>query len=88
MPAPAAWTTRPAISAGKLNDKAQIRVPAVNKDIAAMNSFLVVNFSIKKAVTGIMIPFTSIKTVVSHWASPGVMFKSLMIGGKAVVNSV
>ncbi|GIP64145.1 hypothetical protein J32TS6_27000 [Virgibacillus pantothenticus] len=67
---------------------AQINVPTENVPIAVINNCLVVNVSIKKAVMGIIIPFTSIKIVVTHCAVLSVKFKSCIIGGIAVVRSV
>src|SRR5699024_7575046 len=67
-PAPDAWITLPVIKTGKLGENAQIIVPIANTDMALINNLRVENVSIKKAVTGIIIPFTNINIVVTHWA--------------------
>jgi hypothetical protein len=60
-------------------------VPNAKTLIAEINNCLVVNFSNKKALIGIMIPFTNIKTVVSHCALFAVTLISTIIGGIAVI---
>ena len=47
----------------------------MNRPIAVKNKPLVVNFSMRNAVTGIMMPLTSMKLVVTHCAAPEVMSK-------------
>ena len=56
--------------------------------IAVKNSVRVVNFWIRNAVIGIMIPLTSMKIVVTHCAELAVMSKSRMNAGNAVLSSV
>ena len=88
MPPPDAWTTRPSSSTEKTGARAQITVPIVNSPIAAKNSDRVVNFWIRNAVIGIMIPLTSMKIVVTHCAEFAVMSKSRMNSGNAVFSNV
>lgn len=68
MPAPAACTRRPPRSTGKLRPTAANSVPTANKLIENTNSFRVENRSCRNAVMGIMMAFTSVNPVVSHWA--------------------
>ena len=56
--------------------------------MAVRKSPRVVNFWMRKAVTGIMMPLTSMKIVVTHCASLAVMPKSCMNAGRAVFRSV
>ena len=67
---------------------AAINVPNANKLIAVRKSLRVVNRLIKNAVTGIIIPFTSINADCNHCTVPSEIFKSLMIGGSAVPSKV
>lgn len=62
IPAPDACKIRPTIKNEKLGAMAAVNVPSVNNPIAVRKSFRVVNRSIKNAVTGIIIPLTSINT--------------------------
>src|SRR5699024_3471461 len=78
----------PIMSTKKYGAVAQIMVPSVNRHIAVRNSARVVNFSMRNAVMGIMIPFTSMKMVVSHWAELAATSKYRMNDGKAVFSSV
>ncbi|GIO20582.1 hypothetical protein J18TS1_36820 [Oceanobacillus oncorhynchi subsp. incaldanensis] len=87
MPAPEACKIRPTNNNEKFGEIAAINVPIVNNPIAVINNLRVVNLSIKKAVTGIIIPFTSIKTDCSHCAVLSLKFKSFMMGGSAVPSS-
>lgn len=82
------WTTRPIKSIGKFGAIPPRMVPTVKIPMALKNSCRVEKRSIKKAVTGIMTPLTSINTVVSHWAEFADTFISSMIGGIAVIISV
>src|SRR5699024_8678019 len=88
IPAPAACTIRPTINNGKLGAGTQNNVPTANIVIAVKNNLRVVNVSTKKAVIGIIIPFTSMKIVVNHCAVFSVRFKSVIIGGIAVTSNV
>ena len=63
-------------------------VPAMKSPIAVRNSVRVVNFWMRNAVTGIMMPLTSMKIVVTHCASLAVIPKSSMNAGRAVLRSV
>ena len=60
----------------------------MKRPIAVKNRPRVVNFWMRNAVTGIMMPLTSMKIVVTHWASLAVMPKSSMNAGSAVLRSV
>lgn len=63
-------------------------VPAMKSPIAVRKSVRVVNFWMRNAVTGIMMPLTSMKIVVTHCASLAVIPKSSMNAGSAVLRSV
>ena len=65
-----------------------MKVPAVNIPIATKNNLLVVKRSIRNAVTGTIIPFTSIYPVVSHCAVEASTCISFIILGSAGVSSV
>src|SRR5699024_3085942 len=73
---------------GNTGDTAAMSVPTVNSVIAKIYNFLVVNLLIRNAVTGIMMPFTKKKPVVSHCAVLNGMSRSFMIEGTAVTSSV
>ena len=55
-------------STEKLGEIAPKKVPKLNIQMAKISNDLLLNFSIKKAVTGIIIPFVSINAVVTHCA--------------------
>src|SRR5699024_7366970 len=57
---------RPIMSVLKSKAIAANNVPIVNTLMAVVNNCLVVYLSIKNAVTGIMIPLTIMKIIVSH----------------------
>ena len=63
-------------------------VPNAKMPIAAKNIARVVNFWIRNAVAGIMMPLTSMNSVVTHWAVFAVMPKSTMNAGRAVFSRV
>src|SRR5699024_1473378 len=88
IPAPDACNTRPANKSENVGATAQRTVPKKNKDIAVKNNRRVVYRSIKNAVTGIIIPFTSIKDDCNHCTVLSVMSRSTIITGKAVPNNV
>lgn len=56
--------------------------------MAVRNRPRLVNFWMRNAVIGIMIPLTNMKLVVTHCASPAVMSKYFMKAGSAVFNRV
>ena len=56
--------------------------------MAVKNNFLVVNFLIRNAVIGIIIPFTSMKIDCSHCTVLSVVPKSRIMGGNAVASNV
>src|SRR5699024_8036681 len=78
----------PTISTAKCGANAHTAVPAVNRHIAVKNNARVVNFSMRNAVIGIMMPFTSMNIVVSHCAEFAVTSKYRINDGKAVFNNV
>src|SRR5699024_10969751 len=78
-------TILPIINVLKSNAIAAKNVPTVKMLIAVVNNCLVVNLSIKNAVTGIMIPFTNIKMVVNHCPVLALTPISSIIGGSAVI---
>ncbi len=88
MPPLAACTTRPTRSTAYTGATAQMSVPSAKMPIAAKNIVRVENFWIRNAVAGIMIPLTSMNSVVTHWAAFAVMPKSAMNAGSAVFSSV
>ena len=63
-------------------------VPAVKILRAVKTKERLENFSIKKAVIGMRIPFVSIKAVVSHWPLLTSILNSSMICGIAGIRSV
>ena len=88
IPAPAACKIRPISIVVNSGATAQKTVPTAKMAIADRKSCLDVKRSIKNAVTGIIIPLTSMKIDCSHWAVFSSTFKSFMIGGSAVPRSV
>src|SRR5699024_10363761 len=88
IPAPIDCMVRPMISVLKSNAIAANNVPIVNTLMAVVNNCLVVYLSIKKAVTGIMIPLTIMKIVVSHCAVLALTTMSCIIRGMAVISVV
>src|SRR5690625_8007920 len=78
----------PTISTAKCGATVHTTVPAVNRHIAVKNSARVVNFSMRNAVIGIMMPFTSMNIVVSHCAEFAVTSKYRINDGEAVFNNV
>ena len=88
IPPLAACTIRPSSSTGYTGATAQMTVPTRKMAIAAKNIVRVVNFWIRNAVAGIMIPLTSMNSVVTHWAVFAVMPKSTMNAGRAVFSRV
>src|SRR5699024_2624947 len=66
----------------------RLTVTTTKMPIAAKNIVRVVNFWIRKAVAGIMMPLTSMNSVVTHCAVFAVMPKSTMKAGSAVFSSV
>ena len=88
MPAPAACTRRPPRSTGKLRPTAASSVPTANRLIENTNSFRVENRSCRNAVMGIIMAFTSVNPVVSHWAVDWSTLISTMMDGSAGVTSV
>ena len=88
MPAPEACTRRPARSTGKFGPRAARSVPAANSNIEDTNSFRVENRSCKNAVIGIMMAFTRVNPVVSHWAVDWSTDISSMMEGSAGVTRV
>src|SRR5699024_8778137 len=87
-PAPIAWIIRPTIKNEKLGVIKQTNVPTINVPIEKRKSLLVEKVSIKNAVIGIIIPFTSIKIVVTHCPIFSVKSNSFIIYGVAVINKV
>src|SRR5699024_8836747 len=73
---------------GKFGASMQIKVPAEKEPIAVRNSARVVNFWIRKAVTGIITPLTSMKMGVSHCAVLAEMPRSRKNTGSAVASRV
>ena len=63
MPAPAACTSRPSSSTTKLGPQPARKLPNVKITMDTRKSRLVVKRSVKKAVMGIMMAFTSVKPV-------------------------
>lgn len=63
-------------------------VPAMKSPIAVRKSPRAVNLLMRKAVTGIMMPLTSMNDVVTHWAALAVMLKYSMNAGNAVLSNV
>ncbi len=63
MPAPAACTSRPASSMGKLRPTAAMALPPANSSMEVMNSLRVEKRSCRNAVMGIMMAFTSVNPV-------------------------
>ena len=88
MPAPAACTRRPSSSTGKLGPQPANRLPHVNMAMDARNRPRVEKRSVRKAVMGIMMAFTSVNPVVSHWAVEASTPISIMTDGKAGVTTV
>src|SRR5699024_4815894 len=76
---------RPIMSVLKSKAIAANNVPIVNTLMAVVNNCLVVYLSIKKAVTGIMIPLTIMKIVVSHCPVLALTPIYSIIGGMAVI---
>ena len=64
------------------------RLPSAKTAIETIKRDRVVKRSIKNAVIGIMMAFTRVKPVVSHWAVAASMPISAMIGGRAGVTTV
>src|SRR5699024_6861918 len=83
--APFDCMVRTVIRVLKSNAIAANNVPIVNILMAVVNNCLVVYLSIKKAVTGIMIPLTIMKIVVSHCPVLALTPISSIIGGMAVI---
>src|SRR5699024_4076314 len=75
MPPAEAWITRPMSITGYTGAIAQISVPTMNSPIAVKKRPRVVIFWMRNAVTGIMMPLTSMKLVVTHCAAPAVISK-------------
>jgi hypothetical protein len=68
MPAPMACTSRPPKSTGKFGPTPAISVPTAKVAMENTNSLRVEKRSCKNAVMGIMMAFTRVNPVVSHWA--------------------
>ena len=88
MPAPAAWTRRPARSMAKVRPRPASSDPSVNRAIDAMKSLRVEKRSCKKAVMGIMMALTRVNPVVSHCAAAASTPVSIMMAGRAGVTRV
>src|SRR5699024_5605766 len=84
IPAPEPQRIRQTIKTEKLGAKAEINVPRANMLMAVKNNFLVVNFLIRNAVIGIIIPFTSMKIDCRHSTVLSVVQKSRIMSGNAV----
>ena len=88
MPAPAACTSRPSSSTTKLGPQPARKLPNVKITMDTRKSRLVVKRSVKKAVMGIMMAFTSVKPVVSHCAMEASTLISVMTDGSAGATTV
>ena len=87
-PSPAACTRRPARMVGKLGPQPAMAEPAVKMAMATRNRLRIEKRSMRNAVMGIMMAFTSVKPVVSHCAVEASTFVSIMMEGSAGVTSV
>lgn len=64
---PLAWTTRPTTRTPKPGASAAIRVPRLNRAMAAMKTGRVLKRWSRKPVTGITTAMVSMNAVLSHW---------------------
>ena len=88
MPAPIAWIIRDIIKIVNVGENAATIDPIRKIAIEKIYKWRVEYLSIKKAVSGIIIPLTSINPVINHCAVVSVMFSPLMIAGSAVFKIV
>jgi hypothetical protein len=88
MAEPDAWVIRANNKIEKVGAIAPTIVPAVNNPTAVKNKRRTEYFWIRKAVVGIIIPFTNINPVVSHCTVDIFTSKSFIIEGSATFKNV
>ena len=88
IPVPIACIKRPVRSTGKLDERDTTTVPKIKNPIEAVNSFLVGNLSMRKALIRKTIPQTRMYIVVSHCTVPADIWNSPIMWGNAIFKAV